>query len=63
MTGCGYRYLTFARIGTGLSFADYEWINKKKWIAYDAENPPSWIMASSNPTPDDKGDVYLNPAE
>ncbi|KAG8906784.1 hypothetical protein FRB99_006161 [Tulasnella sp. 403] len=57
------RYLTFVRIGTGLTFADYEWVNAKKWKPLDRRNPPSWMRMSTASSTDDVGDVYLEPSE
>lgn len=56
------RYQTFLRIGTGLNFGDYEWINAKPWKILDKENIPSWLIVSPS-SPDDKGDIYLEPEE
>lgn len=59
---CLYRYSTFVRIGTGLSFADYVWVRQKPWKEWDPKNTPSFLSVASN-SQEDKGDVYLEPEE
>ncbi|CEL60205.1 DNA ligase 4 [Rhizoctonia solani AG-1 IB] len=56
-------YATFARIGTGLTIDDYDWINKKKWIRVDRKAPPPHLKVSPSVSSDDKGDVYLDPED
>ena len=55
--------MTFVRIGTGLTFADYEWINSKNWKPLNRKSPPSWMRVSTASGTDDVGDVYLEPHE
>lgn len=55
------RWSTFARIGTGLSYADFVTVRAKSWIDW-GENGPPFLLTSPKST-DDKGDVYLNPEE
>lgn len=57
-----FRYSTFVRIGSGLTFADYVWIRQKNWMPLDKNNLPSWYQASRRGN-EDKGDVYLEPEE
>lgn len=56
------RYSTFVRIGSGLSFADYVWIRQKHWKEWDPKNPPEFLRTAKR-THEDKGDVYIEPAE
>ncbi|KAJ3527652.1 hypothetical protein NMY22_g9703 [Coprinellus aureogranulatus] len=56
------KYSTFARIGSGLSFADYVWVRSKPWKEWDPKNPPSFLLTAKKGT-DDKGDVYLEPED
>ncbi|KAF8638944.1 hypothetical protein AX16_010418 [Volvariella volvacea WC 439] len=56
------KYSTFARIGTGLSFADYVWIRDKPWKEWDPKNPPEFLQ-TANKSLEDKGDVYLEPQD
>src|ERR1700733_1882777 len=62
LTHVVYRYRTFVRIGSGLSFADYVWIRAKPWKPWDRKSPPSFLQTASK-SHDDKGDVYLEPEE
>lgn len=57
-----YRYSSFVRIGTGLSYADYVWVRAKPWKPFDKKNPPSWYQVAKRGI-EDKGDVYLEPEE
>lgn len=57
-----HRYQTFVRIGSGLNFGDYEWVNAKPWKRVDKEKLPPWFLASPAGS-EDKGDVYLEPEE
>jgi DNA ligase-4 len=57
-----YRYRTFVRIGSGLSYADYVWVRAKPWKPWDPKEPPSFLL-TANKSHDDKGDVYLEPEE
>ncbi|KDQ13109.1 hypothetical protein BOTBODRAFT_33972 [Botryobasidium botryosum FD-172 SS1] len=59
----GKEYLTFVRIGTGLSYSDYEWVSKKNWQDFDKTKPPSWLQVSDSTSTEDKGDVYLDPED
>lgn len=54
------RYSTFARIGTGLSYADYVWVRDKPWKAWNAQQQPSFLL-TANRSQEDKGDVFLEP--
>lgn len=56
------RYSSFVRIGTGLSFADYAWIRQKPWKEWDPKNPPEFLQTAKR-SHEDKGDVYIEPAE
>ena len=56
------RYSTFVRIGSGLSFADYVWVREKPWKVWDPRNPPAFLECSKR-SYEDKGDIYLEPAE
>ncbi|KAG8950113.1 DNA ligase (ATP) [Tulasnella sp. 424] len=51
------------RIGTGLTFAEYEWINSKPWKPLDRKRPPPWMRISTTTGTEDVGDVYLEPHE
>ncbi|KAG9008171.1 DNA ligase (ATP) [Tulasnella sp. JGI-2019a] len=58
------RYVTFVRIGTGLTFSDYDWVNSKKWKPVDRKKPPSWLRMSTAPgATEDLGEVYLEPED
>lgn len=50
------------RIGSGLSFADYAWIRQKPWKVWDPKNPPEFLETAKR-SHEDKGDVYIEPAE
>ncbi|KAL9713673.1 DNA ligase (ATP) [Leucoagaricus gongylophorus] len=54
------KYSTFARIGTGLSYADYVWVRDKPWKAWNAQQQPSFLL-TANRSQEDKGDVFLEP--
>ena len=56
------RYRTFAKVGTGLSFADFIWVRNKPWKQWDPKRPPKWLLTSKRGL-DDKGDLYLEPEE
>ncbi|KAH9932654.1 hypothetical protein B0H21DRAFT_878850 [Amylocystis lapponica] len=56
------QYSSFVRIGTGLSYADYIWIRHKPWKTWDTRKPPSFLQVSPKGS-EDKGDVYLEPAD
>ncbi|KAG6891545.1 hypothetical protein C0992_004403 [Termitomyces sp. T32_za158] len=56
------KYSSFVRIGSGLSFADYVWVREKPWKTWDAKRPPQFLLTSKR-SHEDKGDVYLEPAE
>ena len=56
------RYTTFVRIGSGLSFADYVWVRQKPWKPWDPKNPPAFLQTTKRGH-EDKGDVYIEPAE
>ncbi|QRV95869.1 ATP-dependent DNA ligase [Ceratobasidium sp. AG-Ba] len=56
-------YVTFCRIGTGMTIDDYDWINKKKWTRVDKKSLPTHIKASPSNKREDKGDVYLDPED
>ncbi|TFK40007.1 DNA ligase IV [Crucibulum laeve] len=56
------KYSTFVRIGSGLSFADYIWIRDKPWKVWDPKHPPEFLQTAKH-SYDDKGDVYLEPAD
>lgn len=56
------RYSSFVRIGSGLSFADYVWIRQKPWKEWDPKNPPEFLRTAKRGH-EDKGDVYIEPAE
>ncbi|KAG8877921.1 DNA ligase (ATP) [Tulasnella sp. 331] len=43
------RYVTLVRIGTGLTFADYDWVNSKNWKPIDRKKPPAWLRLSTAP--------------
>lgn len=55
--------MSFVRIGTGLTFAEYEWINSKPWKPLDRKRPPPWMRISTTTGTEDAGDVYLEPHE
>ena len=57
-----YRYSTFVRIGSGLSFADYVWVRDKPWKVWDPKHPPHFLQTAKRGH-EDKGDVYLEPEE
>ncbi|KAG6886219.1 DNA ligase (ATP) [Termitomyces sp. T159_Od127] len=56
------KYSSFVRIGSGLSFADYVWVREKPWKIWDAKRPPEFLLTSKR-SHEDKGDVYLEPAD
>jgi DNA ligase 4 len=56
------RYSSFVRIGTGLTFADYMWTRQKPWKEWDPKNPPEFLHTAKRGH-EDKGDVYIEPAE
>ncbi|KAJ2930609.1 hypothetical protein H1R20_g6480, partial [Candolleomyces eurysporus] len=56
------KYRTFARIGTGLSFADFVWVRNKPWKQWSYKKPPKWLLTSKRGL-DDKGDLYLEPED
>ncbi|KAM6496937.1 DNA ligase IV [Amanita muscaria] len=56
------KYSTFVRVGSGLSYADYVWVRDKPWKVWDPKNPPDFLRTSKR-SPDDKGDVYLEPQD
>ncbi|KAL7418712.1 DNA ligase (ATP) [Cryptotrichosporon argae] len=63
--GSGARpiFTTFASVGSGMSYEDYEWILKKHkdhWTPFDKNNPPDWMQLGATGN-DDKPDVYINP--
>jgi hypothetical protein len=74
-----FRYSSFVRIGSGLSFADYVWVRDKPWKTWDPKNPPDFLQTAKkshevrrplpllqltvDSPPQDKGDVYLLPEE
>lgn len=62
-SGSDTRYMSFVRIGTGLTFAEYEWINAKPWKPLDRKRLPSWMRVSTASGTEDVGDVYLEPHE
>ncbi|OCF31187.1 DNA ligase 4 [Kwoniella heveanensis BCC8398] len=56
-------FTTFASVGSGMSYEDYEWIlNKHKhhWKNFDRNNPPKWMQLGVTGL-DDKPDVYIEP--
>ena len=55
------RWCSFARIGSGLSFADFIGIRARPWIEWGSKGPP--FLQTAPRSHDDKGDVYLNPEE
>lgn len=57
-----YRYRSFVRIGSGLTFSDYVQIRSKPWKLFDKNRPPPWLLSSSKGL-EDKPDVYLDPQE
>jgi DNA ligase 4 len=57
-----FRYSSFVRIGSGLSFADYVWVRDKPWKVWDPKAPPSFFQTARKAY-DDKGDVYLEPEQ
>jgi hypothetical protein len=57
-----FRYSTFVRIGSGLTYADYVWIRAKPWKPWDEKNPPAFLRTAKKSV-EDKGDVYLEPEE
>ncbi|KAG8859696.1 DNA ligase (ATP) [Tulasnella sp. 330] len=58
------RYVTLVRIGTGLTFADYDWVNSKNWKPIDRKKPPAWLRLSTAPgMTEDLGEVYLEPED
>ncbi|KAG8833158.1 DNA ligase (ATP) [Serendipita sp. 399] len=59
--GDGNMWTSFARIGSGFSFADYITIRSKPWAEW-GEKGPAFLQTASRST-DDKGDVYLNPED
>ncbi|TEB36658.1 DNA ligase 4 [Coprinellus micaceus] len=56
------KYSTFARVGSGLSFADFVWVRSKPWKEWNPKNPPSFLLTAKKGS-DDKGDVYLEPED
>ncbi|KNZ74643.1 DNA ligase 4 [Termitomyces sp. J132] len=56
------KYSSFVRIGSGLSFADYVWVREKPWKTWDPKHPPEFLLTSKR-SHEDKGDVYLEPAD
>lgn len=59
---CFYRYSTFVRVGSGLSYADYVWLRQKPWKVWDPKNPPEFLQTSKRGR-EDKCDAYIEPAE
>jgi len=57
-----FRYSSFVRVGSGLSFADYVWVRDKPWKVWDHKAPPSFFQTVKKAS-EDKGDVYLEPQE
>ena len=57
-----FRYSTFVRVGTGLTYADYVWIRQKNWKPFDKNNIPDWYQACPRQS-EDKGDLYIEPEE
>ncbi|KAF9052350.1 DNA ligase 4 [Hymenopellis radicata] len=56
------KYRSFVRIGSGLTYADYLWVRSKPWKKWDPKNPPAFYKTAKK-TPEDKGDVYLEPED
>lgn len=56
------KFNTFVRIGTGLTLADYNWINTQPWKPFNKDNPPRWLELGETST-EDRGDVYLERAQ
>ncbi|KIK82388.1 hypothetical protein PAXRUDRAFT_35579 [Paxillus rubicundulus Ve08.2h10] len=56
------RYSSFVRVGSGLSFTDYVWIRQKPWKEWDPKSPPEFLRTAKRGH-DDKGDVYIEPAD
>ncbi|KAG8787200.1 DNA ligase (ATP) [Serendipita sp. 397] len=59
--GNGELWTSFARIGTGFSFADYVNIRSKSWVEW-GEKGPSFLQTAPRSI-EDKGDVYLSPED
>ncbi|WWD22515.1 hypothetical protein CI109_107008 [Kwoniella shandongensis] len=56
-------FTTFASVGSGMSYEDYEWIlnkHKNHWKTFDRANPPKWLTTGPSGV-DDKPDVYIEP--
>lgn len=58
-----YRYSTFVRVGTGLSYSDYEGVRSRPWKVWDPKSPPAFLQTSQKESAEDKGDMYLEPQE
>jgi len=62
MADNSFRYSTFVRIGSGLSYADYVWIRSKPWKAWNEQQQPSFLLTAKR-SHEDKGDLFLEPEE
>ncbi|KLT43549.1 ATP-dependent DNA ligase [Cutaneotrichosporon oleaginosum] len=54
------QFETFAKVGSGMSYEDYESKHKQDWKPFDRKNPPPWMKVSAIGF-DDKPDVYIEP--
>ncbi|KAG8934827.1 DNA ligase (ATP) [Tulasnella sp. 418] len=57
------RYMSFLRVGSGLTFADYEWIKSRNWKPYEKSRTPDWMRLSTASSIDDTGHVYIEPED
>ncbi|RXK40753.1 hypothetical protein M231_02005 [Tremella mesenterica] len=57
------QFATFCRVGSGMSYSDYEWIlnkHREHWKTFKRSNPPSWMKMGEIGL-DDSPDVYIEP--
>ncbi|GFZ52023.1 DNA ligase 4 [Saitozyma sp. JCM 24511] len=57
------QFTSFVKIGSGMSYTDYEWIMNKHGQhlkPFDRKNPPPWMQLGQTGL-DDKPDVYIHP--
>ncbi|PVG04723.1 putative DNA ligase [Serendipita vermifera] len=55
------KWVSFSRLGSGLSFADFVTIRAKPWKEWGSKGPDFFMTAPRSH--DDKGDVYLEPED
>ncbi|WVR03601.1 hypothetical protein IAU60_000593 [Kwoniella sp. DSM 27419] len=56
-------FTTFASVGSGMSYEDYEWMmskHRQHWKPFDRSSPPPWMQLGVTGL-DDKPDVYIEP--